>query len=537
MESEPLRGIDGEDDVVADVQEVTIDDPLTDFGEKTTTRKSSPIASPTPSRCRSKLQKYCSVSFVMIYLLLYFSLSSNPKIIMKDYQYDDVEVAKTGAPPEHIALRNEHIQQMADQISRVWKPISPSQWCIDGRLKYEQAKGKPMGLCYLKIPRAASTTLAGINHRIASNFAKRQGIQSCIRHDGPTPAFYYRNRETEMSFLWTFVRDPTDRAISRVANGISKHPEEAHYTSSYSNNITDSYILKSLQDSQDVQYGAISRGRGGFQIQYTMLQVLDEGFFWNATQPAKIQKPAAARHFVKTLLRQYDFIGVVERMDESLVALQLLLGLETSDILYMSSRLPSQYTKSGGKCRKNIDSQTLRSQAVQDYLQSPTWWAQNYGDLMLHRGAIRSLEHTIHEIGYSRFRNAYQDFQDMKRQVLEQCTSTAIFPCSATGVDQQDASKSNCYEEDMGCGHPCMDHIAENITRPATPSSQQMVVANSTGNSTETTRLHPSIATDASEKEITPSYNMSNSSTGEGILHNDAKETREDGSLRNQTAI
>jgi hypothetical protein len=394
----------------------------------------------------------------MIYLLSYFSLSSNPKVIFSDYKYDDVRDAKSGSSPEYAAMRDEHIREQAAQIARIWTPVSPSQWCIDGRLKFEQAKGKPMGLCYLKMPRAASSTLAGINHRISSSFAKRQGIQSCIRHDGPTPAFYFRNRVKGMSFLWTFVRDPTKRAMSRVANGISKHREEARYTGSYSNNFTDAYILKALEDSDDIQYGTISEGRGGFQVQYTMLRVLDPYIFWNKTQPSVVQNHADLQQFVKTLLRQYDFIGVVERLDESLVVLQLLMGLETSDILYFSSRLSSQFTRSGGRCINNIDPQTLRSRAVRDFLQSPTWWAQNYGDWLLHRAASISLDKTIQEIGVQYFLDAYSDFQDMKKEVMENCQP--IFPCSKTGLDQLEASRADCYQEDMGCGFPCMDEIA-----------------------------------------------------------------------------
>jgi hypothetical protein len=56
-----------------------------------------------------------------------------------------------------------HIQHVASGMAHVFRPVSPSVWCIDARLKYEQAKRRPMGLCYLKIPRAASSTLSGMN--------------------------------------------------------------------------------------------------------------------------------------------------------------------------------------------------------------------------------------------------------------------------------------------------------------------------------------------------------------------------------------
>jgi hypothetical protein len=38
--------------------------------------------------------------------------------------------------------------------------------------------------------------------------------------------------------------------------------------------------------------------------------------------------------YVQEILQGYDFLGVSERMDESLAVLQLLLGLETQDSLF-----------------------------------------------------------------------------------------------------------------------------------------------------------------------------------------------------------
>ena len=46
---------------------------------------------------------------------------------------------------------------------------------------------------------------------------------------------------------------------------------------------------------------------------------------------------------IDKILDNYDFIGVTDRFDESLVVLQLLLGLETSDILYLSSKKSGNY--------------------------------------------------------------------------------------------------------------------------------------------------------------------------------------------------
>jgi hypothetical protein len=464
--------------------------------------------------CRSKLQKVCSLSFLAIYALVYVSLSSNPEIVLVNsgYQYDQnfaaipVGASKrdagnytrvngfsstttstststststpTGTEAQQMQkMRSRHIEQTASRIARSFTPVSPNSWCIDGRLKFEQAKRRPMGLCYLKIPRAASSTLVGINVRIARNFATRQGLaETCIRHDGPSPGFNYRQREASLSYLWTFVRDPADRSMSRVASNVAKKDMRLPPTNLRLNEMdeTSGYVLEALKTSNDIQFGTISEGRGGFQMQYSMLRIVDEYIFWNASNPTNVHHAQRMQQNVKELLKAYDFIGVVERFDESLVALQLLLGLETSDILYFSSRLRNGYTgiKVKGRdeyvCQKNIDPYTLRTPTVEDYLSGGRWWAENYGDLLLHRAASLSLDQTIENIGVDEYSNALKNFRSMLQKAQETCRPT--FPCSNNGTDQSDQSEDDCYFGDgigIGCGFPCLDSLVKRDPVPA----------------------------------------------------------------------
>lgn len=431
---------------------------------------------------RGKAQKCCAFSFITVYFLIYFTVGSNQDVVVfkSGYLYDERAVGVLGIFPERnssanndangvvssqIQIRKQHILQTATKLSRVYKAISPNQWCIDGRLKYEQAKRRPMGLCYVKIPRAASSTLVGINVRIARNFGSRQGIpETCIRHDGPAPGFYYRLRDPTLSFLWTFVRNPTERAMSRVASNLAKR--QIGVPSPKSNSTTDflsNYVLEALQNSTDMQFGTISEGRGGFQVQYAMLQLVQANSFWNATEPSKIQHPRHVQRCVKGIVDRYDFIGVVERFDESLVALQLLLGLEASDIIYSSSRMHEKYFgklvpgREGYFCYPSVNPLILRAPRVETYLSSSTWWAQNYGDFLLHEAASLSLDRTIMEIGLTTFSQALQTFRSMLTIARQTCHP--IFPCSDNGTVQIVQAEENCYFEDIGCGYPCFDSL------------------------------------------------------------------------------
>mmetsp|Transcript_29556 Transcript_29556/g.43589 ORF Transcript_29556/g.43589 Transcript_29556/m.43589 type:complete len:94 (+) Transcript_29556:335-616(+) len=60
-----------------------------------------------------------------------------------------------------------------------------------------------------------------------------------------------------------------------------------------------------------------------------------------------------------SVLLQYGFVSVVERLQESpRVVIQLLLGLETTDIFYLSSKVNDGYAYSAGPsvgCQKLED--------------------------------------------------------------------------------------------------------------------------------------------------------------------------------------
>jgi hypothetical protein len=88
--------------------------------------------------------------FVLVYLSLSINLTTKQTNL---YSIQNKTVLKQ--------MRQFHLEKAASSISRAYPQVSPSTWCIDGALRQQQSKRRPMGLCYLKLPRAASSTLAG----------------------------------------------------------------------------------------------------------------------------------------------------------------------------------------------------------------------------------------------------------------------------------------------------------------------------------------------------------------------------------------
>jgi hypothetical protein len=263
---------------------------------------------------------------------------------------------------------------------------------------------------------------------------------------------YYHKRH-QLSFLWASVRDPASRAISRVGYTLSeRRPHELQ---------NESVILKALTDP-DLHYGTVSEGRGGFQLQYSMLTIIDEYSAWNSSNPTSIIDPSMIKKHVAQVVDRYDFLAVAERLDESLVALQLLLGLETYDILHFATKMDYErksvrYKKKTFQCvklqRVNVTGQ------VGDFLESTEWFARNYGDYLLYTAANQSLDKTILGLGRPKFDAALAHYRSLQKQAHDVCSPQVFFPCSSNGTDQYHLSKHNCYVMEEGCGYPCFDDM------------------------------------------------------------------------------
>jgi len=398
---------------------------------------------------------------------------------------------------------------MASTITRIYQPSPSSTWCVDNQLRLDQLKRSPMGLCYLKIPHNAGTTLKGINMRIARNFAQRHDIEGCIRHDSNTRGVYYGKRD-KLSYLWTFIRDPTDRALSVVGSKLSNqllrsnhnrdsfnatnvsmppptaqssinetsssslhsNPNNSNSNSSNStvNNILVDRTIDMLRYDTNINDGVVSEGRGGFQLQFGMQHYIDIYDAVDPMNPTEVINPPKVIGHVSYMFNRYDFVGIVERFDESLVAMQLLLGLESSDILYFAANRKNQWQRAKvGRntfvCRKPFDWEIdiISEPTIRKYvMEGSEWYAQNYGDYILYEAANQSLDRTILQIGLDVFVNELKKFRSLLKRVHEECIPK--FPCSFDGQDQFNESRYDCMDGTVACGYKCLNGITESTS-------------------------------------------------------------------------
>ena len=161
----------------------------------------------------------------------------------------------------------------------------------------------------------------------------------------------------------------------------------------------------------------------------------------------------------KDILDSYHFIAVAERMDESLVVMRLLFDFDPTDMIVLSSKTHGGYD--GGRykntCNKIQSSFTFPE--VDDYIDNE-YMPSNY-DFFLYELANRTLDLTIDALGRDVVEREVSFHRELQQIANEQCQSSAIFPCSANGTLQIEASEANCFDGDLGCGHKCIQQVLE----------------------------------------------------------------------------
>jgi len=343
------------------------------------------------------------------------------------------------------------------QLPKAAYPLStskPNFWC---------ASVEGTGLLYNKVPKSASSTVVSvvlrIKDRISHRFFTNKHVcrTSVKHHHNYTAGENFLSRDRKRSFLLGSIRNPAARAMSRVFH---------LYVTQAKLKPTDENVLKWLNVTHS-HYGSVSPGMGGFQLAYLSMHKLQEYSGWDPSYPTNVSNPGAIYGIVKDIMADYDMIIVTERLSESLVALQLILDLKTTDILYLSSKvggksyIKGKFTKlEKGKC--TLVKKTSVSPAISKYLLSKEWYAKSFGDYLLQETASLSLDLTIEALGQERFHEALLKFENLNKRAKEECTSKADYPCSKDGNLQRKISRESCYKNDFGCGHRCLDTFEEN---------------------------------------------------------------------------
>jgi len=273
------------------------------------------------------------------------------------------------------------------------------------------------GIFYIKIPKTASSTLAGITQRLsmreASRRRRRQDIEENVTYCKTYEPFIHASamdyqilkRDKSKSFVWTVIRHPANRAVSHY--GMSMKLGELE-------NNDETFILKMKFSSN---YG------DDFQLHYLILERLQKG----------TKNEAYYNQVIQNILDEYNFIGIYERLDESLVVLSMIMGMGISDVLQEYRSIKNT------RCDSLQTDPSWLSSGMREYLDTDEFHKKNEGDLILYDAVNKTLDATIDKLGrqkvnenllkYKRLLSIGTHLSNLHVQIMENKTGCGVlFP-------------------------------------------------------------------------------------------------------------
>mmetsp|Transcript_95075 Transcript_95075/g.167931 ORF Transcript_95075/g.167931 Transcript_95075/m.167931 type:complete len:382 (+) Transcript_95075:79-1224(+) len=157
------------------------------------------------------------------------------------------------------------------------------------------------------------------------------------------------------------------------------------------------------------------------------------------------------RSSVNDVFQTYDLIGLTERLDESMVVLAAMLKVPLSDILYLSAKNSS----AGFIGRRNLQhkphpSLSEEPEEVQELINGP-FRAANDLDYQLHQRAHETLTAKIAELNLE---SAIQKYKVLLAEAQESCY--------VPGTDKEAVENLvDCYFDDEGCNYKCLNTFTQ----------------------------------------------------------------------------
>ena len=126
--------------------------------------------------------------------------------MVKEIDRDDIT--------NEVCLSPYCLEKVAHMLARAFEKPSFGKWCVTSPPR-GLTESDFYGLLMVKVPKAASSTVAAVTLRI-QNQTRYRTHQTCRIEYNHRLGSSYVKAPPAQSFLWTSIRDPTTRALSRI---------------------------------------------------------------------------------------------------------------------------------------------------------------------------------------------------------------------------------------------------------------------------------------------------------------------------------
>ena len=386
------------------------------------------------------------ISFLACQLLLLFTnfkSSDAPSSLLFSGWNEDNLPRPLNRPPPSVPWRSTFAwleDALIQNLSHPWKSTNGNySWCVPSQSERsnpiagaaasataaEKTTGTPtiQGLVFVKVPKAASSTAAGVNLRIAhavgERIWKRRGMTSCsFTYDH---GHAWRQR-TAPYLLWSTVREPLQRGLSEFF-----HFEVARKQRPP----TSKNMIRHLSSTISYQMAYLAVQQFSYQADYVDV--------------------------IRAIMTHYSFLVVVERWHESMVVMKLLWGLQDSDVIVLSAKQFGGWDDGRWRNQCFQVPESFTTPEVDIYVQQKYRTKENF-DYLLYAVANRSLDMTIDWLGRERVEQEVVEHVQLQRLAENACLAKTNFPCNKQGKPIPEIAAKNCRLYDSDCGYRCVEN-------------------------------------------------------------------------------
>lgn len=314
-------------------------------------------------------------------------------------------------------------------LSGTFRNFARALWgpCSEAQLKQPFAPLLPWhcfqaNVIFLRIAKTGSTSFTSVLRRASARYgisgvdAKTpehlsEPFLSAFHEERPHLDEKLKHMQLSMPrFYVTMLREPVERRISGF-----------YYEASLKEGVKERGVLNWLQSFQPDWY-------------YNALRVEE-------SQPRE------------EVMNSYDFVGITERFDESVVLLMNMLQLDSyCDVLYVSGKVGGESLAPSGEPWMQHIPLPEQPDEVRDYVESEEFRAIIASDREFYQQAIDRMDADIAKIGESEFKIQVEAFLSFKKKAEDSCHESL-----QVHGNWHDWSKDNCYHGDWGCGYKCFD--------------------------------------------------------------------------------
>ena len=367
-------------------------------------------------------------------------------------------------------------QRPRSNIYRKWPMFNHPFPCYRGPIQLMSTEPARKGILFQRPMKVGSTTMVGIILRLAHTKSRWMDRNIKCEHrtnHGTALSYDYGHRDPSKSFLLGLVRDPTKRAISEFfhfavsANDMS--PTDKHFKAYLRAEKTLNYLLNDLRTrtytsdyTEEMLEEVFYDLKGITDDDYNRIMEeapMEESMLLRRDWEEFLQHGPGVDHekVIRDILNDYDFIAVTERMDESLVVMQMLLNLSTRDILYTRARSSGTFSNGAKKKPCSYIFPSFVSPGMAEYFESEEWKRTIRGDQLLSDSVNESLDRTIDALGRDLFTKKLNEFQVILKKAQAHCEGRVRHLCSEGG-ERQD-NQTTCYIWGEGCDYECINDL------------------------------------------------------------------------------